>query len=55
MKIEDFKKKNEEQIFVIDGGEQPPLLKYKKLEEIPWIRHCFTTEKAGQARGFLQN
>ena len=36
MKIEDFKKKNEEQIFVIDGGEQPPLLKYKKLEEIPW-------------------
>ena len=50
MKIEDFKKKNEEQIFVIDGGEQPPLLKYKKLEEIPLL-----PEKAGQARGFLQN
>lgn len=29
MKIEDFKKKNEEQIFVIDGGEQPPLLNIK--------------------------
>lgn len=55
MKIEDFKKKNEEQIFVIDGGEQPPLLKYKKLEEIPWYVIALLPEKAGQARGFLQN
>lgn len=53
MKIEDFKKKNEEQIFVIDGGEQPPLLKYKKLEEIPWIRHCFTTREGGASKGIF--
>lgn len=53
MKIEDFKKKNEEQIFVIDGGEQPPLLKYKKLEEIPWIHHCFTTREGGASKGIF--
>mgnify|MGYP000181620941 CR=1 FL=1 len=53
MKIEDFKKKNEEQKYVIDGGEQPPLLKYKKLEEIPWIRHCFTTREGGASKGIF--
>ena len=55
MKIEDFKKKNEEQIFVIDGGGTAPALKYKKLEEIPWIRHCFTTREGRASKGILQN
>ena len=42
-----------EPVFVIDGGEQPPLLKYKKLEEIPWIRHCFTTREGGASKGIF--
>lgn len=53
MRIEDFKKKTQEQVFLLDNGKQPPLLKYEKLEEIPWICHCFTTREGGVSQGIF--
>lgn len=53
MKLEDFKKKNEKDIFELQQREEVPLLFYKRLQEIPWIKHCFTTRGGGVSQGIF--
>lgn len=45
MRIEDFKKKDEKEVFLVK--EDFPVLQYKSLREIPFINHCFTTREGG--------
>lgn len=55
MKLEDFKKKNEKDIFELQQREEVPLLFYKRLQEIPWIKHCFTTRGGGVSQGIFSS
>ncbi len=55
MRIEDFKKKDEKNTLFLDTGKRIPLLKYEKLEEIPWISHCFTTREGGVSEGIFSS
>lgn len=55
MKIEDFRKKDEKETLFLDTGSSIPVLKYQKLEEIPWIRHCFTTREGGVSSGIFSS
>lgn len=55
MRIEDFKKKDEKNTLFLDTEKRIPLLKYEKLEEIPWISHCFTTREGGVSEGIFSS
>ena len=55
MKLEDFKKKNEKDIFELQQREEVPLLFYKRLQKIPWIKHCFTTRGGGVSQGIFSS
>lgn len=53
MQIQDFKFRNQDDIFEVHNymgaGYTLPLLKYKRLEEISFIDHCFTTREGGSS------
>lgn len=55
MKIEDFKKKNDAEVLFLDDKNGLPVLKYRILEEIPWISHCFTTRAGGVSSGIFSS
>lgn len=55
MKIEDFKKKDEKEVLFLEDNGEIPVLKYRLLEEIPWIRHCFTTREGGVSDGIFSS
>lgn len=55
MKIEDFRKKDEKETLFLDAGSSIPVLKYQKLEEVPWARHCFTTREGGVSSGIFSS
>lgn len=49
MRIEDFKRSNDADIFFVEGS--VPLLKYHILEELNMVEHGFTTRKGGVSTG----
>lgn len=55
MKIEDFKKKDDKDTLFLDTKTGIPVLKYKQLEAIPWIAHCFTTREGGVSEGIFSS
>lgn len=55
MKIEDFKRKDDAEVLFLDDKKGLPVLKYRLLEEIPWISHCFTTREGGVSSGIFSS
>lgn len=55
IKIEDFKKKDDKEVLFLDDKNGLPVLKYRILEEIPWISHCFTTRAGGVSSGIFSS
>ena len=55
MDIKDFNRKSEENIInlrnhTLNNGCVVPLLHFKRLDEIEFIEHCFTTRGGGTSR-----
>ena len=60
MDIKDFNRKSEENIInlrnhTLNNGCVVPLLHFKRLEEIEFIEHCFTTRGGGTSRGIFES
>ena len=60
MDIKDFNRKSEENIInlrnhTLNNGCVVPLLHFKRLDEIEFIEHCFTTRGGGTSRGIFES
>lgn len=60
MKIEDFKRKSNDDVFSLINHELPcsaqiPLLHFKNLDETGIVKHCFTTRFGGASEGIFES
>ncbi len=55
MKTKNNKTILEENIFQIDKDVKVPLLQFCSFQQIPWIRHCFTTRDGGVSEGIFES